>query len=372
MADIKKFLDQAGVGTLWKRVAEELDKKATVESLGQVKSTADKAAEDIGKLTTYVGTIPNDAEGNALAASVVEYVNKKTEGIATDAALGELQGKVNENAEAIQGNAEAIQANADAIALLNNDATVEGSVAHTVATEIAEIVAGADADFDTLKEIADWIVNDTTGAASMANDIQALENKLAGVDETVVKTIAEAIDAALKTEVEVEGEDGTVTTTKVDKYALATELTAVADRVKALEDAIGKGGSVETQITNAIADLDADVTSAEVEEGKGVRVQVVEVDGKITNVAVTGNYDNAYDAKGAATTAETNAKAHADNLNTAMNTRVATLEAIDHDKILTDAKAYTDTEINAKVIALTEAEIDQAIANAKAEMNPAE
>ena len=78
MADIKKFLDQAGVGTLWKRVAEELDKKATVESLGQVKSTADKAAEDIGKLTTYVGTIPNDAEGNALAASVVEYVNKKT------------------------------------------------------------------------------------------------------------------------------------------------------------------------------------------------------------------------------------------------------------------------------------------------------
>ena len=36
------------------------------------------------------------------------------------------------------------------------------------------------------------------------------------------------------------------------------------------------------------------------------------------------------------------------------------------------SKAYTDTEINAKVIALTEAEIDQAIANAKAEMNPAE
>ena len=39
------------------------------------------------------------------------------------------------------------------------------------------------------------------------------------------------------------------------------------------------------------------------------------------------------------------------------------------DKIvqaLIDAKAYTDTEINTKIIALTEAEIDQAIANAKA------
>ena len=142
MADIKKFLDQAGVGTLWKRVAEELDKKATVVALNQVKGTADKAAEDIGKLTTYVGTIPNGENGEAIAASVVEYVNKKTEGIATDAALGELQGKVTKNAEDIGKNAENIGKNAEAIALLNSAATVEGSVAHTVATEIAAVVAG--------------------------------------------------------------------------------------------------------------------------------------------------------------------------------------------------------------------------------------
>ena len=368
MADIKKFLDQAGVGTLWKRVAEELDKKATVVALNQVKGTADKAAEDIGKLTTYVGTIPNGENGEAIAASVVEYVNKKTEGIATDAALGELQGKVTKNAEDIGKNAENIGKNAEAIALLNDAATVEGSVAHTVATEIAAVVAGADADFDTLKEIADWITNDATGAAGMANDIQALENKLAGVDKTVVDTIAAKIDEALKV-------DG------ANKYALASELTTLAGRVDALEAALGKDGSVATQITNAINALDADITSAEVEEGKGVRVQVVEVDGKITNVNVTGNYNNAYDAKGAAGSAETAAKAHADGLNSAMDARVKVLEGIDHTKFenagaaaqaLTDAKAYTDTEINTKVIALTEAEIDAAIATAKAEMNPAE
>ena len=45
MADIKKFLDKAGVSTLWTKVAEELNKKATVEALNGVKSTADKAAE---------------------------------------------------------------------------------------------------------------------------------------------------------------------------------------------------------------------------------------------------------------------------------------------------------------------------------------
>lgn len=374
MADIKKFLDQAGVGTLWKRVAEELDKKATVVALNEVKGTADKAAEDITKLSTYVGTIPNGENGEAIAASVVEYVNKKTEGIATDAALGELQGKVTKNTEDIGKNAENIGKNAAAIALLNDAATVEGSVAHTVATEIAAIVAGADADFDTLKEIADWITNDATGAAGMANDIQALENKLAGVDKTVVDTIATKIDEALK----LEG--------GANKYALASELTTLAGRVDALEAALGEGGSVATQITNAIAGLDADITSAAVEAGKGLQVQVVEVDGKITNVNVTGNYDNAYDAKGAAATAESNAKAYVDGKDSAMDARVKVLEAIKHDfdaagsaaQALVDAKAYSDANlVTAKaytdeaynaIQALTANEIDAAIAAAKAEM----
>lgn len=44
-----------------------------------------------------------------------------------------------------------------------------------IADKIAEVVANADTDFDTLKEIADWILNDTTGAAAMANDIATLK-----------------------------------------------------------------------------------------------------------------------------------------------------------------------------------------------------
>ena len=43
------------------------------------------------------------------------------------------------------------------------------------AEEVAKIVANAPEQFDTLKEIADWIENDTTGAAAMANDIKALK-----------------------------------------------------------------------------------------------------------------------------------------------------------------------------------------------------
>lgn len=63
----------------------------------------------------------------------------------------------------------------------------------------------------------------------------------------------------------------------------------------------------------SIGGLDADVSSAAVEAGKGIKVQVVETDGKVTSVAVSGDYSATYDAKGAATTAETNAKTYTDN-----------------------------------------------------------
>lgn len=63
----------------------------------------------------------------------------------------------------------------------------------------------------------------------------------------------------------------------------------------------------------SIEDLDADVSSAAVEAGKGIKVQVVETDGKITSVSVSGDYSATYDALGAASTAEANAKTYTDN-----------------------------------------------------------
>lgn len=292
MADLQKFLNQEGVSILWTRIAEEV---AKVDA---------KAAENAADILAQ-GTRLEAAESKIEALEKGTYDDSEIRGLIAD-------------------NKAAHEANTAAITTLNSGAEVVGSVANTAtaiaAAKVAEIVAGADADFDTLKEIADWILNDTTGAADMANDIKALEDKMAGVDTTVVASIASAIETALK----VEG---------ADKFALASELSALAGRVKALEDA---GFQNAEQVGSAI-------------------------DAKITAL----NLANTYDTKGAAAAAETAAKAYADGLNTDMNTRVAVLEAIDHDKILSDAKSYTDTEINTKIIALTPAEIDQAIANAK-------
>ena len=299
MADIKKFLDQGGVSTLWARIAEEV---AKVDA---------KAADNAADILAH-GTRLDAAEKAIEALEAGTYDDTEIRGLIT-------------------ANDTAIKANAAAITTLNSGAEVVGSVTNTAnaaaAAKVAEIVAGADAKFDTLKEIADWILTDTTGAAGMAADIDALELKLAGVDTTVVASIAAAIEEALK----VEG---------VEKYALATELSTLAGRVKALEDA---GFQNAEQVGSAI-------------------------DAKIAALKLADSYD----AKGAAATAESNAKAHADGLNTAMDTRVKVLEAIDHTKFeaagaaataLTDAKAYTDTEV-AKIQALSEAEILAAINSA--------
>ena len=232
MADIKKFLDQAGVSTLWSRITTELESKAY-----------------------------NDSELRGL-----------------------------------------IKANTDAITILNGDGAVEGSVTKKVAEGIASVVAGADASFDTLKEIADWIVNDVTGAASMANKISALETL---VGSTAVATqIANAIETALKI-------DG------VDKYALASELTALAEKVTTLE------GASHTHDNKALLDTytqtEADLSDAVAKKHEHTNKSILDT---ITDVKVA-----AWDA------AESN------------------------------ANSYTDTEI-AKIQALTESEIDAAIAQA--------
>lgn len=315
MADIKKFLDQSGVSTLWGQVAANL--KAESDRAKLAEEAALKAGQDaqadVDALEALVGVLPEGTE----AKTVVEYINKKTEGIATDAALADLQAIVNEHESSL--------------AVLEGGEEVTGSViniANTAAVaEVAKIVAGADASFDTLKEIADWIANDTTGAAGMANDIADLK-ELVG-DEAVALQISNAIDAALK----VEGND---------KYALASDLNSLADRVKALEDA----GHVTQEAINV-----------------GVK------EAKDYADSLAANYDAAGTAEAKANAAETNAKAYADGLNSAMDARVGVLEAIDHTKFenagaaaqaLADAKAYTDAEV-AKIQALSEAEILAAI-----------
>lgn len=129
--------------------------------------------------------------------------------------------------------------NKAAIDTLNGNSTVSGSVAY----QIAQIVAGADESYDTLKEIADWIKDHGTDAATMKSNIDTNKTDISAlkglVGETAVATqISNAIDAALK-----DGED--------DKYALAADLTTTNNNITALQEKIGDT-SVADQIDAAL------------------------------------------------------------------------------------------------------------------------
>lgn len=428
MADIKKFLDRQGVSTLWSKIAEKVAADVAAEASARdaaiAKAVADEATarglaindvvSDVEALEALVGKLP---EGTT-AKDVVDYVNIKTAGIATDAALEELQNQLNGAQDAIDAieadylkavdktelatatkaadnKAVTAQNEVDALESLVGE-VVEGKTvvqmiadAQTAATYDDTILAGrvttlegddagksvrtianeelakqliaedAKESLDTLAEIAAWIQAHPEDASAMNEAIVALQNKVDTGDKTVSVYVADAI-AALS----------------IGDYAKAADLTALAGRVKAVEDDYlkaadkteltntingvdGRLATVEgdylktvdkTELSNAIA-LKADQTALEAEEtARKNAVQanadaiaaikddanidsfadvVVELAKKQNNIP-----ENTYDAYGAATQA------------------------------LTDAKTYTDSEINTKVIALTTEEIEAAIASA--------
>lgn len=129
--------------------------------------------------------------------------------------------------------------NKAAIDTLNGDKSVSGSVAY----QIAQIVAGADESYDTLKEVADWIKGHGTSAAEMKSQIDTNKTDIASlkglVGETAVSDqITSAIDEALKN-----GGD--------DKYALATDLATANSNITALQEKVGNT-SVADQIDAAL------------------------------------------------------------------------------------------------------------------------
>ena len=91
-----------------------------------------------------------------------------------------------------------IQANTQAITTLNGDRETPGSVAHTAAQAVAEIVAAAPESFDTLKEIADWISSHAESASAMNTAISENRQGLEALTGLVGDTkVADQIAAAL-------------------------------------------------------------------------------------------------------------------------------------------------------------------------------
>lgn len=269
-----------------------------------------------------------------------------------------LAGKVGEVAEG-KTLAGLVADNTQAIATLNGEG--EGSVKKTVDDAINKFATDVtdDAVVNSYKELIDWVAEHGSEAAEMAEAIQTNKTDIVELEALVgtlpegatATTVVELIQSLVNTEkTRAEGVEG-----------------GLDERLQAVESKVGE--AVDTQISDAIAELDADVTSATVEEGKGIQVQIVETDGKVATVAVTGNYDNSYDAKGSANTALESAKSYADGKDEAIadakkaGTDAATaVAALENGKVADNATAIANIQASMPT-AITNAQIDTLFAD---------
>lgn len=378
MADIKKFLDQSGVSTLWTRIAEEVGKEAARAKAAEeaAAAAAKKAQDEVDALETYVGAIPE----TYTETNIVAFIQKRAQEVlaaaqggssetaasvkaALEAYIAENDPKVADNTAditTIMGDylkaadknelAEDIKANADEI--LRIDAALKAAIDDEDGTGL-----------DSIKELATWIEEHGEDAAGYAAAISALE-VLVG-DETVATQIANAIAAenlaqyAKTADIEgtlqkvdtqgtvTEAINAAITALAIGDYAKAADLTALAARVAALETAgYQTGAQVTASIEAAIAALKAE----DLWDSKGAAA-TAEANAKAYADSLAGNYDG----KGAAAAAEAAAKAYSD-------TNLATAKSYS-DTNLATAKSYTDEAYNA-IQSLTTAEIEAAIAAA--------
>lgn len=240
--------------------------------------------------------------------------------------------------------ADRVTANEDAIEVLNGEETVEGSVAKalkdakdytdtkntTMDGRVAKLEAthapkegGAfksvqeevneaidafvtnisdNGKIDSFKELVDWVATHSSDAAEMvanitanANAIKAEKTRATGREDAIEDAVeAEVIRAKAAEEANATAISDEKTRAEAAEKVLTDNLAAEkaraeaaekanANAITALEDLVG-GNKVDTKITNAISALTADVTS---DDDALVSVQVVETDGKITNVVVT-------------------------------------------------------------------------------------
>ena len=253
------------------------------------------------------------------------------------------------------------------VAVLKGDKNTEGSVAY----QVAQIVAGADASYDTLKEIADWIMSDQTGAAKMANDIKANADAITDL-ETLVGTIPAEATATDIVGYIAEYVQAQLTASDLSQYAKAEDFNAlkdvVGDETKGLVKGLADVTTKATDNESAIATLNgADTVEGSV--AKAVKDAKTYADGLATNYA-TAEQGTKADAAATAIGVETDTENGVTA--TGIYARLESLESVmgtasvkdDHGNVVTPAtgvqKQIEDLQASQNEV-ITEAQIDEII-----------
>lgn len=415
------YFGEARMKQLLTLIKGQLDLKATPAQIAQAIEDANLSQYalevDLTALEEKVGEIP---EGYT-EENIVAYINKKAEETLNAASGGSSESAVSVLAALNTYKAEndpRVTANTNAIAVLNGDATTDGSVAKQVADEAtarseADTALGnrikaieddhltSDDKTELQTAIADAVkAHDESDAAhaalfkalndkdaAMQGEIDALEEKIGEVpaDKTVVQMISDAQTAATYDDTQVKADIATnaeairVEKERMDAFMTLEDgetLNAALDSLKEIQDFITNEAADADILLGKVSALEAIVAGI---GGEGEPATVVAYVTAAIEALKIGDYAKAADLTALADrvaameakvpnwdAAEQNAKDYADGLNTAMDTRMQAVEGAKHTH---DNKAVLDGITAEMVAAWNEADVEYTEAEVTAMWN---
>lgn len=347
MADLRKFLDQSGVSTLWTAIgekinaqvlAEETRAKKAEEANAKAAAAADLKAANAQTyaetVNTRVGALPTDAGVD----TVVAYIEKRTAGIATDANLkalkatveghgtkiGTLEGDVATikgdylkaaDKTALEGSIEGVSGRvttiendylkaADKTALQNaidlkaDQTALEAEVSEREAAidvlqgQIDTIMSNPDAEgaINSINEFTQYIQEHGTIADGFRTDINKNKDDIAALD-----TAYKAADTAIKERLDVlEAIDHDAY--KAADTALENKLNAEIAKKAVAADVTAEFAAVRSEFANADTTVKGLVTAEETDrkaadEALGVRIDTLDAAYKAADTTINGRLD---------------------------------------------------------------------------------
>lgn len=351
----------------------------------------------IDALKEYLGTIPE----SSTATDIITYINEKTSGIASDAALQALAGRVT----AVENDVQAIKDDY----LTSTDKTELSTAISTEKSRAEGVEAGLRTDVDAIKndylktsdktelaasiktaqdtadeaqtyaegvasDLSDEVTARTEADAAQVNRIKSLEDQIVGLSGAMhFKGIKDAVPEDVT-----DYEDGDVIIVGNKEYVFNgtafAEFGDVSAQAQAITALTGRMDSAESDIDTLQTDLDAaeasltnkaeqsaltaEITArTEADAGLDTRLKAVEdkfgsgegsVADQIADAKQEAIETAAADATAKANQALADAKAYAEGLDTAMDARVDVLESEAHthtNKDLLDTYDQTNADI---------------------------
>lgn len=346
-----------GVVTIKAGVSEEdgkISNAAGADIVLKKVATTGKAADVLMDEVTYPSNWGYDKDGvNIIAQGVTVQDEIATIAVALEGHMYENNAKFTEisaSISVINSDITTTLASAKSYADTQASATLasakeyaDSTAVSAAAKAVADVVAGAPSDFDTLKEVADWIMSDTTGAAALQTDVAGLKTKVstlesashthankAELDKIADGDKAKWDDHVANADIHVTAEQKTAWSAKQDAFDNAAVLSAITStQVSNWNDAFTKAHehankTVLDDITaEKVAAWDGAVSAAGVSSVGGKAGALTLKSGSATlgdvnlSISDTGEISAAivpdsFDVKGAAATALNDAKAYTD------------------------------------------------------------